>query len=455
MNIFYNSINKLISGKKRVNPSRRIAVGFIVIILIGALLLMLPVSSKERVVTPFLTALFTTTSATCVTGLTLVDTGSYYSIFGQIVILILIQLGGLGFMSIFTIVFFALHKQIGIRSRMLIARTLGVESLEGVVRLVKMLLKATLLFEGCGAVLLSVRFIPEFGFVKGIWFSIFHSVSAFCNAGFDVLGKGNSIISYQSDPVVILTLGILVIIGGIGFAVWRDVLNCKSLKRLSPYSKLVFIMSIVLLAAGAVGFFAFERTNPETIANQSPAAKALSALFQSITTRTAGFDSIGQEHLTQKSKLLSIMLMMIGGASGSTAGGVKVATVGVALITLKSVLTSKDDAIVFGRKIRYSSCIYALALIFLWVILTAAGALLINVADDINLIDAFYEVASAYGTVGLTSGATAASSVASKILLMLYMFFGRVGIMTISVTFTIRSKKNAKLEYPDADILIG
>jgi trk system potassium uptake protein TrkH len=457
------SINLLISrvtrhfltSKKRVNTSRRIAAGFLLIILIGALILMLPISSKERVVTPFLTALFTTTSATCVTGLTLVDTGAYYSLFGQAVILILIQFGGLGFMTIFTTAFIATNKQIGLRNRMTIAQSLGVESLEGVVRLVKLVLKATLIFEAIGAAVLAIRFIPQFGILRGLWYSVFHSVSAFCNAGFDVLGNGDSMMTYQSDPLVMLTLGMLVIIGGLGFVVWEDTLRAKKPKNLSLYSKLVFIITAILFVCGAIGFFAFEKSNPATIGNQSLPHKILSAIFQSITTRTAGFDSIGQANMTQESKLLSIVLMMIGGASGSTAGGVKIITVATALMTLGAVLSSKNDVIIFGRKISQRNCMYALTLVFLWMLLILIGGIIIGTVDKLPIIDVFYETASAYGTVGLTDGVTAAASLPTKILLMIYMFFGRVGIMTISVTFTMRSRNTAKIDYPEGHVLIG
>lgn len=456
MEFFDRIIKKGFFEKKRVNPGGRIALGFLTIILIGALLLMLPCSSKERVVTPFITALFTTTSATCVTGLTLVETGAYYSYFGQLVILILIQLGGLGFMTILTTAFVAANKYIGLRDRMMIAQSFGLESLEGVVRLAKMVLKATAIFEMIGAVLLSVRFIPQEGLLKGIWYSVFHSVSAFCNAGFDILGNGSSIMAYQSDPLVVLTLGMLIIIGGLGFVVWEEAfLRIKRVKPLSMYSKLVFIMTASLLIIGAVGFFVFENSNTATIGHQSTAHKVLSAVFQSITTRTAGFDSIGQANLTQESKLLSIMLMMIGGASGSTAGGIKVVTIAVAFMTLRAVLMSKGEVTVFCRRIKDSNCVYALALVFLWMVMSILGSTLIAAIDNIPLIDAFYETASAYGTVGLTSGVTAQASLLSKILLMVYMFFGRVGIMTISVSFTMRLKNTGKIEYPTGNILIG
>lgn len=448
-------IKKTLSGRKRINSAGRISAGFLAIILIGALLLMLPISSAERVVTPFVTALFTSVSATCVTGLTLVETGGYYSVFGQAVILILIQLGGVGFMTIITTVFVAAHKYIGLRNRMMIAQSFGLESLEGVVRLTRLVLRFTLLFEGVGALLLSIRFIPRVGLLRGIWQSIFHSVSAFCNAGFDIIGKGGSVMSYGTDPVVLLTLGALIIVGGLGFVVWEDVISAKNVKSLSMYSKLVFTVTLILLAAGTIGFFAFEYNNPDTMANQNTINKLLSSFFQSVTTRTAGFDAIGQTELTTQSKLLSIVLMMIGGASGSTAGGIKVVTMAVAVMTLKAVLTSQNGVSAFGRKIKSSHSIYALSLVFLWIILSLFGSVLIIFADNAAPLGALYETASAYGTVGLSVGVTANASLTTKILLMMYMFFGRVGIMTISVSFTMRAKNDAKIEYPDGNILIG
>lgn len=441
--------------KKRINPGRRIVVGFVILILAGAMLLMLPISSKTREATPFLTALFTATSATCVTGLSLVNVGAHFSVFGQLVILCLIQLGGLGFMTILCLAFFVSHKQIGLRNRMMIAQSMGIESLEGVVKLVKHVLCITACIELTGAVFLSIRFIPEVGFIKGIWYSVFHSVSAFCNAGFDIIGDGTSVLAYKHDLPVLLTLALLVIIGGLGFIVWEDILNKKSLKKLSMYSKLVLLTDAILLAAGTVIYMALEYNNPSTIGNDSLAQKLLSAFFQSVTTRTAGFDSLMQNNLTELSKVWGIVLMMIGGASGSTAGGVKVGTFALVLMTLYSVLRARPDVVIFGRRVGHRIILHAMSLFVLWLILTAAGAMLIAFIDNQTMLNSMYETASAYSTVGLTVGISEKSSLFTKILLIIYMFFGRVGIMTISVIFMSHSGKSKDIKYPEGNFIVG
>ena len=456
MNILRRIINREYSGKKKGNAAAKIVIGFAFIILAGALLLMLPIASKQRIFTPFLTAIFTATSATCVTGLIMVDTGAYYSLFGQAVILLLIQFGGLGFMTVLTLAFIAANANIGLRSRMLLAQTMGIENLDGIIRLTKYVLKATALFEGTGAVVLSLRFIPEFGFLKGMWYSVFHSVSAFCNAGFDVLGTGNSIIDYQSDFTVMLTLAILIITGGLGFVVWEDIYNSfRTKRRLSVYSKIVLATTVFMLLLGTVGFYVFERNNEETMNGMTEPVKWLGAFFQAVTTRTAGFDAILQAALKPESKVLSIFLMMVGGASGSTAGGIKVSSFAVAVITLICVLRSQSNVIIGKRRISHRNCIYALSLMLMWMMLIAFGGLFIGVRDNLSLLDSFYEAASAYGTAGLTSGVTANASVPSLILLIMYMFFGRVGILTISVTFAVKGGDRGKIRYPEGNILIG
>lgn len=448
------SFLRILGIRKTTNPSRKIVLSFAFIILSGALLLMLPVSSKAGSVTPFVTALFTATSATCVTGLVLVDTGAYYSTFGQIIILLLIQIGGLGFATILTIAFLASKKNIGMRNRMLVAQTLGLESSSGVVRTARHVLVATAFFELTGAVLLWIRFIPEYG-IKGIWYGIFHSVSAFCNAGFDILGNGTSIAVYENDFLVMIVLALLVIIGGLGFAVWEEIYKKRSLKKLSVYSKLVLIITGILLVFGTIVFFVFEHKNVNTIGNDTLSTKWLSCFFQSVTCRTAGFDAMGQTSLTEQSKAFSVILMMIGGASGSTAGGIKVVSVGVLFIAAASVFRSRNDAVVMGRTISRTNINYATALVVMWAVLVISGALIICSVDSVNLLDSVFEVTSAYGTSGLSVGVSANSSLMTKIILMLYMFFGRVGVMTISVMFMTRVVSNNSLKYPEGNIMIG
>ena len=274
---------RLMNRRKSINTSRRIVVGFFMLIILGALLLMLPISSKTGEVTPVLTAFFTATSATCVTGLVLVDSGAYYSLFGQAVIIVLIQIGGLGFMTILTLAFFAARKSMGMRDRMLMAQTLGADSMSEVIKTTKHVLIASGFFEIIGALLLMIRFVPDYG-IKGIWYGIFHSVSAFCNAGFDIIGKGNSVYTYGKDPIVMLTLSMLIIIGGTGFLVWEDFYKKRSLKRISLYSKLVLIITLILLISGTLLFYALERNNPLTIGKETVPFKILSSFVFNLTS---------------------------------------------------------------------------------------------------------------------------------------------------------------------------
>lgn len=429
--------------------------GFALLIIVGALLLMLPMSSRTGKATPFLTALFTSTSATCVTGLSLVNVGTYFSVFGQAVLLVLIQLGGLGFMTILCLAFLLSNKQIGLRSRMLIAQSMGIESLEGVVKLVKHVLCITACVELAGAILLSFSFIPKVGFLKGIWFSIFHSISAFCNAGFDIIGDGQSVISYSHDPLVLTTLAALIIIGGLGFIVWEDVLKKRSHKKLSMYSKLVLIVTVICLVLGSVVYFILEYNNPETIGKSETGQKVLSSFFQSVTTRTAGFDSVGQSNLTPLSKVWGIILMMIGGASGSTAGGVKIGTFALVILTLCAVMKSRPDVVIFGRRVGHRTILHAMSLLVLWLVLTVTGSMLVAFVDNVPTLDSMYEIASAYSTVGLSVGISETASVFTKILLIIYMFFGRVGIMTISVSFMSRLGKSKGIKYPEGNFIVG
>lgn len=439
--------------KRRINTARRIAFGFALLILAGAVLLMLPVSSSSRTVTPFLTSLFTSTSATCVTGLSLVNVGEHFSLFGQIVLLCLIQTGGLGFMMILCCVFLVSKKRIGIRSRMLIAQSVGINSIEGIVLLAKHALSITCIVEAVGSAVLAVRFIPRFGILKGIWFGIFHSVSAFCNAGFDLVG--DSMLSYRTDPVMLIALAVLIVIGGLGFIVWEELIKKRGFRRLSVYSKITITASAALIVIGTIMFFLFEYSNPGTAAGYTLPQKILSAFFQSVTTRTAGFDAIGQNNLTEQSKLTAIILMMIGGASGSTAGGIKVVTAVIVVCSLWSVLRARSEAVILGRRITYPTIIHAMTIMTLWLLLTAAGAAAISASDGVSLINSFYETASAYSTVGLSVGITETASVFTKILFIVYMFFGRVGIMTISVVFMARSGRAGVVRYPDGDFFIG
>lgn len=413
-------------------------------------------SSKERVVTPFLSALFTTTSATCVTGLTLINVGAYFSLFGQAVILFLIQLGGLGFMTILCIVFIVSNRQIGLRNRMLIAQTMGTESLEGIVKLAKHVLHITGIIELLGAIVLSIRFVPKYGFFKGMWFSIFHSVSAFCNAGFDIIGDGKSMLSYRHDPLVLCTLAILVAIGGLGFIVWEDIIAKKSWKKLNVYSKVIILAQIFFIVVGTFVYFILEYGNINTIGAESVGQKILASFFQSVTTRTAGFDALIQNNLTDLSKAWGTVLMMIGGCFRlDCQGGVKLGTAVLVIMTLISVLRGKSDVVIHGRRVAHTTILQAMALLVLWLVLVVGGSVLISYIDNQDLINSIYEVASAYSTVGLSVGVSGSASTFTKILLIVYMFFGRVGIMTISVVFMTRIRKTNDIRYPECNFIVG
>ncbi len=455
---FKYMIKRVLFDRKRINPARRVVLGFVFIILIGALLLMLPISARNGQSTDFFTCLFTATSTTCVTGLTLVDTYTHWSFFGHVIMICLIQIGGLGFMTILSLAFFMSHRRIGLRDRMMMMQSFNLDSMEGVVKLVRHVLTATLVIEGVGAMILAGCFIPQMGLARGIWSGIFHSISAFCNAGFDILGKydpNSSLIHYQRNAVVLLTISALIIIGGLGFFVWEDIYQQKNRRRLSLHSKMVLIITPALLFIGTAGFFIMEMNNPETLGGLPWWDKLLGAFFQSTTARTAGFDAMGQAGITEQSKLLTTILMFIGGSSGSTAGGVKTVTVGILVLTTISTMQSKRDLVIFGWRIGHTQILYAVSLIILGAFLVVCGGLFISLLDNVSLYDAIYETASAYGTVGLTSGVTENASTLSRTILILYMFFGRVGIMTVSISVLLRGRQGDGIKYPGGSVLIG
>lgn len=455
---FRYMIKRVLFDRKRINPARRVVLGFVFIILIGALLLMLPISARNGQSTDFFTCLFTATSTTCVTGLTLVDTYTHWSFFGHVIMICLIQIGGLGFMTILSLAFFMSHRRIGLRDRMMMMQSFNLDSMEGVVKLVRHVLTATLVIEGIGAMILAGCFIPQMGLARGIWSGIFHSISAFCNAGFDILGKydpNSSLIHYQRNAVVLLTISALIIIGGLGFFVWEDIYQQKNRRRLSLHSKMVLIITPALLFIGTAGFFIMEMNNPETLGGLPWWDKLLGAFFQSTTARTAGFDAMGQAGITEQSKLLTTILMFIGGSSGSTAGGVKTVTVGILVLTTISTMQSKRDLVIFGWRIGHTQILYAVSLIILGAFLVVCGGLFISLLDNVSLYDAIYETASAYGTVGLTSGVTENASTLSRAILILYMFFGRVGIMTVSISVLLRGRQGDGIKYPGGSVLIG
>ncbi len=441
-----------------MNPTRMVAGSFGVIILAGTLLLLLPAASRSGESAGLMTALFTATSAHCVTGLVLVDTWRSWSPFGQVVILLLIQLGGLGFMTVLTLISLAMHRRIGLSERLLMVSTLNLNDMDGVVRVVRHALRGTFLFEGVGAVILAACFVPRFGLGRGIWYGVFHAVSAFCNAGFDLMGEDGpftSLVRYEGHPVVLLTIMALVVVGGLGFFVWEDLLAHKRWKGLSLYSKLVLGMTAGLLVFGAIFFLAVEYRNPATLGPMPGWKKVLNALFQSVTMRTAGFNTIDQAALRDSSAAMGIILMLIGGSSGSTAGGLKTATVAVLMLSLRAGLRGSEEVTLRGRTVSHRRVMNALTLALAASFLFLSGSMVLSVAEGVAFLPAAFEVASAMGTVGVTMGLTPGLSVWGRLLLIGLMYIGRVGLLSFSIAFLAKGRGAGKVKYPTFDIMIG
>ncbi|WBW99406.1 TrkH family potassium uptake protein [Oceanirhabdus sp. W0125-5] len=441
--------------KNKLTPVQILAGGFFVLIIIGAILLTLPIATVDRVSTNFIDALFTSTSAVCVTGLVVVDTGTYWSMFGKTVIITLIEIGGLGFMSVATLFFLLLGKRITLRERMVMQEAMNYFSLQGLVKMAKYILIFTFSVQLAGAAILSIQFIPEYGPLKGIGYSLFHSISAFCNAGFDLMGNFTSITKYSGNPLVMLTITSLIIISGLGFFVWADIYNYKKSKRLTLHSKIVITMTVILVIGGAILMFLFENSNPDTIQNVSTGEKILSSLFASVTPRTAGFNSISTDAMTNAGKFLTMILMFIGGSPGSTAGGIKTVTAGVLILTLIAFIKGKEDVEAFGRRINRDTVFKAFVIVLISLLLVIVSTLLLSVTEpNTNFELIFYEAISAFGTVGLSMGLTPNLSLGGKIIVAIAMYCGRVGPLTVALALGNKKRKGA-IRYPEDKILVG
>lgn len=442
----------------KLSPTQMIAVVFAAIILVGTVLLTLPIASRSGISCGFRPALFTATSATCVTGLVLFDTWTQWSGFGQAVILCLIEIGGLGFMSAASMVIFLFRKKIGLRQKMLIAQALSVNEMESVVRLQKWVLLGSLTIQLTGALILFCRFLPEFGLAQSVKWGIFHAVSAFCNAGFDIVGNfapGANMIFFNDDPVVCITIMALITVGGLGFFVWEEIATVHSFKKFSVYTKLVLIAAATLIVSGAVLFALLEWNNPGTLGPMSVPQKIMNAFFQSVTVRTAGFTPVDQAALTDGGKAVSIILMLIGGASGSTAGGIKIVTFLVLVLFVMTRARGKNRVTVFKRNVPHEKILDAATIVALVVGLTVVGAVFIVATSPVGFTDALFETASALATVGLTAGVTPCLSVPAQFMIILFMYFGRVGILTISLGFLTGNKATERYHYADTNLLIG
>lgn len=439
-----------------MTATRFIAIGFLLIIFIGSVLLSLPSAAKSGVRVPYLTAVFTATSATCVTGLSLADTYRTWSRFGQIIILVLIQIGGLGFMSIITMFSVFLHRRIGLRERRLLMESAGTMRISGVVRLIKKIMLGTLIFEGVGAVCLAFRFCPQMGMKDGIFNAVFHAVSAFCNAGFDLMGRDapfSSLTAYCGDAAVNITVCMLVIIGGLGFIVWDDVLKNKF--RFSKYelhSKIVLTVSVLLVVIPTVLFYLYEKNS--AFSGLGTGEKWLAAFFQAVSPRTAGFNTVDLGQLSEGGKLLMIILMFIGGSPGSTAGGIKTTTFAVLILGVVSSARHTSGVTVFKRRLDNDTIKRASAIFVIYTVAVIISAGILCANEPYSLYENIFETVSAIGTVGLTTGITSKLKPISDIVLMILMYGGRVGGLTLMLSLA-EKKIDTPIKRPVEKIIIG
>lgn len=441
---------------RKISPLKIILFGFIILIFIGTILLCLPISSRSGQPTPFMTSSFTATSAVCVTGLIKVDTYNYWSPFGQAVILGLIQVGGIGFMTICITAISLSHKKIGLASRELMQSSVSAPQRGGIVKMTRFILVGTLLIELSGAVLLSIAFVPRFG-AKGLWYALFHSVSAFCNAGFDLMGSGgefSSLTSFDKNPYVCIVISALIVIGGLGFFVWKDLIDNRfRFKMLRMHTKAVLITSTILIFGGGILLYLTELPNSSS-QEHSALYQIGNSLFQSVSTRTAGFNTVDLSQLTHSTIFIMVLLMMVGGSPGSTAGGLKTTTLAVLFASVISVFKRKKSVEMFGRRLEENVSSLALCIFAMYLMLGSAGAVFISTVENVPFINALFESASAVATVGLTTGITPQLGILSSIVLMLMMLFGRVGSLTMLLAFS-NYKSRPQSQKPLEKIQIG
>ena len=452
-----------LKSKAKLTVWQFLALGYLVVIVAGSLLLMLPFATRDGQSTSYVNALFTATSATCVTGLVPYDTNIHWTLFGQIVILFLIQTGGLGFMTFVSLVFSAIGRNLGLYERKALMLSEGEHRLSGVRRLVRRIALGTAVVESAGALLLCIRFIPDFGVGKGIYYSVWHSISAFCNAGFDLMGgvfadeQFVSLTRYATDPLVSLTIAFLIIVGGLGFCVWSDIVDAKcNVKKFRLYTKVVLLVNTLFLVVSTVLFFFFERSNP-TYENFTLGEKWLVSFFNATTPRTAGFNTVDLTSLSDSGYLLTVILMFVGGSSGSTAGGIKINTLAVIVMGMISVFRGKKDIDIGKKRIDFSLVSQALAVFVSCLILVITATLIICAIEPDEIApfrSVLFEVVSALGTVGLSLSLTPVLSTASKCILILLMYAGRVGILTLALALG-ESRKASETKKPLDTLLIG
>lgn len=451
--------------KKRkitLSTTQIILLSFLATILLGSGLLALPISSADGKAVPYLDALFTATTSTCVTGLVTVPTVSTWSVFGQIVILLLIQIGGLGVITVMSGLMIMLNRKMGINDRLLIQDAFNLNTMSGLAKFVKNAVLGTLVVEGCGAALYMLVFVPQFG-AKGIWISVFNSVSAFCNAGIDIIAE-NSLCDYATNPLINIVTSVLIILGGLGYIVWWDVLrvlksrtrkNRKIFRHLTLHSKIVITVTAGLILVGAILIFIFEYANPLTIGDMSLVDKIQVSFFQSVTTRTAGFASVPQENLTNASAAVSVILMMIGGSPVGTAGGIKTVTVAVLICSAIATIRNKNSAALFGRRLSETALKKAVAVTMTFFVLCATSSVLLMATGNASAIDAVYEAVSATATVGLTRNLTATLTTLGKLIIIVTMYFGRVGPISFAIALGSKNESQNVISEPTEDISVG
>ena len=448
--------------KLSLSTTQIILLGFLITIFIGSILLSLPVSSADGQAVPYIDALFTATTATCVTGRVTVPTATTWSLFGQVVILVLIQVGGLGIITIMTGVMLLLNRRIGVSDRLLIQDAFNLNTMSGMVSFVRKVLLGTLIIEGIGAALYMLVFVPEFG-ARGIWISVFNSVSAFCNAGMDIIGL-NSLCGYATDPLVNFTTSALIVLGGIGYIVWWDVIrvlktrtkqNRKVFRHLTLHSKIAISSTLVLLVSGTVLFLIFEYNNPLTIQSLSLFDKLQVASFQSVTTRTAGFATVPQENLTNASSMVALLLMFIGGSPVGTAGGAKTVTMAVLVCSAISSIQNRNETTLFGRSVSRQSITKAVAVVTASFAIAFTSTVLLSAVMETSALDILFETVSATATVGLSRNLTGSLNLAGKIIIIVTMYFGRVGPISLAVALGSKKTSQNIVKNPTEEISIG
>lgn len=437
----------------RKEPGRFIIISYLLIILVGAFLLTLPFSSRNKTWTNPIDAFFTASSATCVTGLVVLDTGTHYSIIGQIIILLLIQIGGLSYMTIFTFLSLLLGRKIPLLDRIILKESISFFSIGGIIKLARRIFYIVLIFEGTGALILSIVFLRDFGFPKSLFYGLFHSISAFCNSGFDLIGGFRSFTPYRGNIILVITVILLIVFGGIGFGVISELIDFPKSKKISTHAKLVLLTTIILIILGAVLFYLFEISNPRTLKFYSTKERILSSIFHAITPRTAGFSTVNIGYLNLPTLLLTIFLMFVGASPGGTGGGIKTTTFALILLNIRSWIKGREGVTIFGRCVETISIKKSYLVFTTAIFLISLSTFLLSITEKFGLISIFFEVVSAFGTVGLSTGITPELSIIGKFVIIFTMFTGRVGILSFLTSVIVR--KSQRVYLPEDKVMIG